>query len=191
MPAPLKETFKFFNSSDSTANILDASTSTTTSMQEIDTTTIEVERDYEYSVWVSYTEVYNEKVFDLLADDEESPQAASKIPRSNASKYLARSASTWQSLISLTSSASSGDVPLVKRKALVLKNDSNGGKHIAGLKEVQVRTAEEAKAVFKTGNANRQVFGTLINSASSRSHGIFTIKILKINKDAPDVGLPV
>lgn len=150
-------------------------------------TVIDVDREYEYSIWVSYVEVYNEKVFDLLEEGDEPLQSNSKIPRSNASKHLTRPTSTWRSLISLASSTSSGDVPLVKRRALVLKNDPSGGKYIAGLREIRVKSAEEAKAVFKTGNANRRVFGTLINSASSRSHGIFTIKILKISKEAPNV----
>lgn len=32
---------------------------------------------------------------------------------------------------------------------------------------------------------NRRVYGTLANRASSRSHSIFTIKVVKIRKGAP------
>ena len=35
---------------------------------DTDPTTIPVDRNHEYTVWLSYAEVYNEKVYDLLAD---------------------------------------------------------------------------------------------------------------------------
>jgi kinesin family protein 20 len=36
------------------------------------------------------------------------------------------------------------------------------------------------------GQINRQVFGTLANSVSSRSHGVFTIKIVRVHNGAPE-----
>lgn len=45
---------------------------------------------------------------------------------------------------------------------------------------------QEALAVFRAGQRARQVFGTLANRESSRSHGIFTIKVVKVHNGAPN-----
>jgi kinesin family protein 20 len=67
-----------------------------------------------------------------------------------------------------------------------LKNDGEGGgKYVAGLREVRCRSREEAHSLIRQGLANRQVFGTLANSTSSRSHGVFTIRIVRIHDGAP------
>ncbi|TDL28755.1 kinesin-domain-containing protein [Rickenella mellea] len=155
------------------------------SVRTSDTTTVTVDRNYEYSVWVSYIEVYNEKIYDLLSSDASDEDVPHGLPRSTSSTKFPSSTSTWQNIAALAAS-SSLDVLLVKRKALALKNDPDGGKFVAGLREVHVRNAEDAKAVFRMGNIKRRVFGTLANSVSSRSHGIFTIKVLKIHKGAPN-----
>lgn len=47
--------------------------------------------------------------------------------------------------------------------------------------------SQEAKALLSQGQVNRRVFSTLANRVSSRSHSIFTIKIVRILKGAdPD-----
>ena len=159
--------------------------------QGTDSTVVKTDRNYEYAVWVSYIEVYNEKVFDLLSDDsseKEDETVGNGIPRSNTTRNVPRSTSTWQNLASLATSSST-DVLLVKRKALGLKSDPDtGGKYVGGLQTVRVRSTEEAKRVFRTGNINRRVFGTLANAVSSRSHGIFTINVVRAHKaDSEDV----
>lgn len=157
--------------------------------QDADPTTLKVDRNYEYSIWLSYAEIYNEKIFDLLSENDDNDTTGplpSGIPRALSFKKLPRS-STWQNLASLTTATSSTDI-LLKRRALALKADPDGGgKYIAGLREIRVRSAQEAKAIFRMGNVNRRVFGTLANSVSSRSHGIFTVKVLRVHKGAPDV----
>lgn len=76
---------------------------------------------------------------------------------------------------------------VLKRRALVLKNDPEGnGKYIAGAHEIRVRTREEALAVFRCGQRARQVFGTMANRESSRSHGIFTVKVVRVHNGAPE-----
>ena len=73
-----------------------------------DATTVKVDRNYEYAIWISYAEIYNEKVYDLLAndsnDDDNAPlpsPAHSSLPRSTAFKNLPRSTSTWRNLAAL------------------------------------------------------------------------------------------
>ncbi|KAG0045588.1 hypothetical protein BGZ83_009222 [Gryganskiella cystojenkinii] len=67
-----------------------------------------------------------------------------------------------------------------RRPALQLKTDlATGHRYVPGLKEVRARNLEEALLIVQTGLKQRQISSTLVNSASSRSHCIFTIKVLK------------
>ncbi|KAF8272945.1 P-loop containing nucleoside triphosphate hydrolase protein [Lactarius quietus] len=137
--------------------IADHFESTTGSEADRDSTTLKVDRNYEYSIWLSYAEVYNERIYDLLTNVE-GPGASS---------------SRTQPI-------------LLTRKALSMKPappsdnlDAEGpaGKYISGLTHVRVDNAKEAKRLVKLGQLHRRVFGTLANSQSSRSHGIVTIKL--------------
>lgn len=68
----------------------------------------------------------------------------------------------------------------LNRPSLQLKTDAaTGQKYVHGLKEVCVMNLEEALLVLRAGLRQRQVFSTLLNETSSRSHCIFTIKIIK------------
>ncbi|KAF8559379.1 kinesin-domain-containing protein [Imleria badia] len=146
-----------------------------------DPTVIKLDRNYEYSVWISYVEVYNEKVYDLLAsanDDQENEEAG--VPRS------------------MPNVAGQGANPvIVTRKALAVKpcpahdamDDSgtgNSGRYVSGLKQFRVTSAAQAKSLVKLGQLHRRVFGTLANSQSSRSHSMITIKILRNHRGDRD-----
>ncbi|KAL9940177.1 hypothetical protein V8E36_000882 [Tilletia maclaganii] len=196
-------------------------------------TTIPIDKNYRYSVWVSFVEVYNEKLFDLL------DVAVGDLPGSNAGagavaggsgsgSASARSSvasvasgagtqvkgsgglaasfglprsdsmrgSNWSIAASPASERGSGSgeylqpspVPqqqqhiTLNRRPLTLKNDPNpnaGGKYVAGLSEHRVSSAQEAQGLLQRGTENRVVFGTLANRMSSRSHGVFTIKVIR------------
>ncbi|KAF8905454.1 P-loop containing nucleoside triphosphate hydrolase protein [Gymnopilus junonius] len=133
---------------------------------DVDPTVIPVDRNYEYTVWISYAEVYNEKVYDLLASvrDESNVHGQSANQRTTAGKPL-----------------------LFSRQALPLRpsptSDSmdteSSGKYVAGLRQFRVHSASQAKALVKLGQLHRRVFGTLANRESSRSHGMVIIKIVK------------
>ncbi|XP_069565449.1 kinesin-like protein KIF20B [Brachyistius frenatus] len=106
---------------------------------------LELEANTKFSVWVSFCEIYNENVHDLL---EAAPSGA---PR---------------------------------RAALRLSQDVKGNAFIKDLRWVQVNSAEEAFTVMKLGKKNQSFSSTRLNCVSSRSHSIFSIRILKIE----DVG---
>ncbi|KAJ1035992.1 hypothetical protein NDA13_000647 [Ustilago tritici] len=140
---------------------------------EHDTTKVAVDRNLRYSVFVSYVEIYNEKLFDLL---DVSPGAtlgrSESVRASNWS--LANMANTAPSSIPASASIT------LNRRPLSLKNDQeNGGKYVAGLREIKINSPEEARDLLHRGQENRAVFGTMANRASSRSHGIFTIKVIR------------
>ncbi len=120
-----------------------------------------MDSDYRYSIAISYAEIYNDKIYDLLADNNPG----------NRRKDLLKT-NAGQNAI------------LVQRKALTLRTGSDGNKYVDGLKELRVQSAAEGKRLLSLGQLNRRVFGTLANQASSRSHAIVTIKVSRIPLDA-------
>ena len=77
------------------------------------------------------------------------------------------------------------------RKALPLREDSNGGVVIAGLTSRPVSTVAEALQVLHEGTMNRTTAATLMNLTSSRSHAVFTIYLTQIirSESCTDVDL--
>ncbi|KAF7340043.1 Kinesin-like protein [Mycena venus] len=137
---------------------------------DIDPTVLKVDRNYEYTIWLSYAEVYNEKVYDLL-DNVQDASTGGSIPRSNSGKSL-----------------------LLTRKALSLKpspptdspDSGINGKYISGLRQFRVHSASQAKALVKLGQLHRRVFGTLANRESSRSHGMVILKVVRGHRGERD-----
>lgn len=150
---------------------------------DIDPTALKLDRNYEYSIWLSYAEVYNEKAYDLLdsVKDDEHATTKSGLPRP----------------APLNSQGQTHPL-LLTRKALTVKPSplsdgaessatASSGKYIAGLRHFRVHTASQAKALVKLGQLHRRVFGTLANSQSSRSHGLVTIKVVRGHRGERDV----
>lgn len=141
---------------------------------DIDPTFVQVDRNYEYSIWISYAEVYNEKIYDLLASvkDESNLQVDPIDGRSAGAKSL-----------------------LLTRQALPLRPSPPSdnidteltGKYIAGLRQFRVTSAAQARAIVKLGQLHRRVFGTLANRESSRSHGMVIIKVVRGHRGERDV----
>ncbi|KAL2078637.1 hypothetical protein ACEWY4_026322 [Coilia grayii] len=100
-----------------------------------------------FSVWVSFCEIYNESIHDLLEVLPSGP------PR---------------------------------RTALRLSQDVKGNTFVKDLKWIQVNSAEEAYRVLKIGRRNQSFSSTKLNTLSSRSHSIFSTRILRIE----DIGVP-
>ncbi|XP_034753994.1 kinesin-like protein KIF20B isoform X2 [Etheostoma cragini] len=100
-----------------------------------------------FSVWVSFCEIYNENIHDLL---EVIPSGA------------------------------------LRRAALRLSQDVKGNAFVKDLRWVQVNSAEEAYKVMKLGKKNQSFSSTRLNQLSSRSHSVFSVRILRIE----DIGTP-
>ncbi|XP_029620351.1 kinesin-like protein KIF20B [Salmo trutta] len=114
---------------------------------EEDSFCLDVDSHTKYSVWVSFCEIYNENIYDLLE------------PIPNGSH---------------------------RRTVLRLSQDIKGNTFVKDLKWVQVNNSEEAYKVLKIGKKNQSFSCTKLNNVSSRSHSIFSIRILRIE----DVGIP-
>lgn len=108
-----------------------------------DSVCLDVDPETKFSIWVSFCEIYNENIHDLL---EPGPPGA---PR---------------------------------RAALRLSQDIKGNSFVKDLRWVQVNSAEEALKVMKLGRRNQSFSFTKLNHSSSRSHSIFSIRILRLDQ---------
>uniref|UniRef100_A0A8C7L7E6 Kinesin-like protein n=1 Tax=Oncorhynchus kisutch TaxID=8019 RepID=A0A8C7L7E6_ONCKI len=106
----------------------------------------ELEEGVQFSVWVSFYEIYNEFLYDLL----EAPPCLQ--PK--------------------------------KRAILRLSDDKQGNPYVKDLTWVQVRSAEEAWRVLRAGRRNQSFASTHLNHNSSRSHSIFSTRILHVHPEA-------
>ncbi|XP_053220523.1 kinesin-like protein KIF23 isoform X2 [Podarcis raffonei] len=122
----------------------------------------EVDEDNVYSVFVSYIEIYNNYIYDLL---EEGPFDPIK-PK-------------WSSCGTPVRSA---DFILPQSK--ILREDQNHNMYVAGCTEVEVKSTEEAFEVFWRGQKKRRIANTQLNRESSRSHSVFLIKLAQAPLDA-------
>ncbi|NXF03769.1 KI20B protein, partial [Smithornis capensis] len=73
-----------------------------------------------------------------------------------------------------------------KRKTLRLAQDIKGCSFVKDLQWVQISDSKEAFRLLKLGLKHQSIASTKLNHCSSRSHSIFTVKILKIE----DLGTP-
>ncbi|CAL8303993.1 unnamed protein product [Lota lota] len=108
---------------------------------ESDSFHLNIDSTTEFSVWVSFCEIYRENIHDLL--ETQAPRAQ-------------------------------------RRSLLRLAQDVKGNSFIKDLRWVQVHSAEEAYRIMKIGKKNQSLFSTKLNQLSSRSHSMFSIRILRL-----------
>ncbi|KAF9005676.1 P-loop containing nucleoside triphosphate hydrolase protein [Cyathus striatus] len=107
----------------------------------------------DYSIKISFIELYNEELRDLLAE-ELSPPSGSSQPMGLASK---------------DKNPDSG---------LKIFDDANKrGVFIQGLEEISVKDSKDALALLTKGSLRRQIAATKFNDHSSRSHSVFSITV--------------
>ncbi|KAM4715918.1 kinesin-like protein KIF20B isoform 2-T3 [Anableps anableps] len=119
-----------------------SSDSSMSSVSEADSFCLDIPSSVRFSVWVSFCEIYNENIHDLL---EQVPSGQHK------------------------------------RTVLRLSQDVKGNSFIKDLRWIQVSSFEEAYKVMKIGKRNQSLSATRLNHLSSRSHSIFSIRILRID----------
>ncbi|NXJ09410.1 KIF23 protein, partial [Odontophorus gujanensis] len=122
----------------------------------------EVDEDNVYSVFVSYIEIYNNYIYDLL---EEAPFELIK-PKWNNCNTPVRN----------------GD--FIPPQSKILREDQNHNMYVMGCTEVEVKSTEEAFEAFWKGQKKRRIANTQLNRESSRSHGVFFIKLAQAPLDA-------
>lgn len=103
--------------------------------------------DSSYAVFVTYVEIYNNSVYDLLED----------VPDD-----------------------------MLRNKPLqmkILREDASKNMYVHGVTEVEVQSPEEAFKAFYKGQRKKRVANTMLNSESSRSHSIFSIRLVQAPLD--------
>ena len=75
------------------------------------------------------------------------------------------------------------DLSKGKIESLDLKMDSKGRVGVRGLRDVTVASYDQAMHFLETGRTNRNVAETKLNTDSSRSHSIFTIRLCTVPKE--------
>ncbi|KAM9337574.1 kinesin-like protein KIF20A [Symphorus nematophorus] len=68
-----------------------------------------------------------------------------------------------------------------KRASLRVCDDGAGNAYVKDLRWINIQTLGEACKLLQFGNKNRSAAATKMNQSSSRSHSIFTMKLLKID----------
>ncbi|KAM7370122.1 hypothetical protein PAMP_011402 [Pampus punctatissimus] len=68
-----------------------------------------------------------------------------------------------------------------KRAALRVCDDGAGNAYVKDLRWINIQNMGEACKLLQFGNKNRSAAATKMNQSSSRSHSIFTMKLLKIH----------
>ncbi|XP_053928226.1 kinesin-like protein KIF20B [Cuculus canorus] len=75
-----------------------------------------------------------------------------------------------------------------KRKTLRLAQDVKGFSYVKDLQWIQISNSKEASRLLKLGLKHQSIASTKLNTCSSRSHSVFTVRILKIeDSGAPQV----
>ncbi|NXX55809.1 KI20A protein, partial [Scopus umbretta] len=111
----------------------------------LDVYRINIHQRTQASVWISFCEIYNEYVYDLL------------------------------NILSTSKPQ--------KRRVLRICEDQGGNSYIKDLKWINIQSTEEACKILKIGNKNRSFACTRMNEQSSRSHSIFSIRLLKLTDE--------
>ncbi|GIY18875.1 kinesin-like protein KIF23 [Caerostris darwini] len=107
-----------------------------------ETVITELPPDVHFSVFVSYVEIYNNYIYDLL---EELPSDTKRKMNFNSK---------------------------------MLREDASRNMYVFGVIETEVKTVEEALDLFYKGQLRKRVSNTALNTESSRSHSIFTIRVV-------------
>lgn len=65
----------------------------------------------------------------------------------------------------------------------IVREDGNKNMYVHAVTEIEVKSAEEAFEVFQRGQRKRRVAHTALNAESSRSHSVFTIRLVQVSYD--------
>lgn len=102
-----------------------------------------INEDNQYAVFVTYVEIYNNCVFDLLEEGAPSRTLPVKLIREDAAHNM----------------------------------------YVHGVTEVEIKSAEEAFEAFYMGLKRKRMAHTNLNAESSRSHSVFTLRLVQAPVD--------
>ncbi len=109
----------------------------------------------DYSVKISYVELYNEELRDLLANELQAPSGSTQPMGAGIKDSMKGQESTLR----------------------IFDDANKKGVFIQGLEEIAVKDSRDALALLTKGSLRRQIAATKFNDHSSRSHSVFSITV--------------
>ncbi|KAJ7774850.1 P-loop containing nucleoside triphosphate hydrolase protein [Mycena metata] len=109
----------------------------------------------DFSVKISYVELYNEELRDLLATELSAPTGSTQP----------------------MGMGKDNSAPKAPEGLKIFDDASKHGVFIQGLEEIAVKDSADALALLTKGSERRQVAATKFNDHSSRSHSVFSITV--------------
>lgn len=70
--------------------------------------------------------------------------------------------------------------PCYRLQSKIIREDASQNGYAHGVTEVEVKSADEAFEVFLKGKKRKRMAQTALNTESSRSHSIFTIRLVQV-----------
>ncbi|ODQ64115.1 P-loop containing nucleoside triphosphate hydrolase protein [Nadsonia fulvescens var. elongata DSM 6958] len=134
---------------------------------------------YQYAIYISMVEIYNEKIYDLFEIAPSSLTVPMQATRSSSSTFSAA-----PNLPISPSKQSSYHRNMRQRKSISIKSDPDhpGKVCLRDQRKIYVGDREQAYRVIEQGRRNRSAQWTQTNSSSSRSHAFIMIEVKKISK---------
>ncbi|KAF1773922.1 Kinesin-like protein [Phytophthora cactorum] len=126
-----------------------------------------------FSVYCSFIEIYNEKIFDILSPEvlpvngNQSPDA-----KAGATKGAITQRARWNSSISAKDA-----------KSLQIRQKLDGSVFVDGMTSRNVTNKAELLQAFREGSQHREVRDNLYNQFSSRGHAVFQITLRRTLAD--------
>ncbi|GAA47353.1 kinesin-like protein KIF23 [Clonorchis sinensis] len=111
-----------------------------------------------YAVFISLVEVYNNNIYDLLRETPDIPGRLACLQLTD--RYAYRPGVTH-----------------------ALREDAHRNIYVSGCVEAEVKTVDEALKIFAAGQKRRRIGQTALNCESSRSHCVFTIRLVRTGYD--------
>ena len=112
----------------------------------------------------SYIQIYNEKVYDLLVDEEEIVEQKKNFDLN-------------------TGIGKQTNEKPIKQKPLKIKYDRKNGVTIEGVNEIRTPSFYDIFELLRQGEINRKIRQTKRNEMSSRSHTIFIINVQNLKSN--------
>jgi kinesin family member 23 len=125
---------------------------------------VNINEDNTYAVFISSIEIYNNYIYDLLDDYNYSTTIIDSTTGSSTTNNRRLNDNTT-------------------KESKLLKEDNRGGMFIKDVAEIEVKSTEEALELMHRASKRRVVASTDLNSTSSRSHSIFTLRVVQAPVD--------
>ncbi|XP_050525569.1 kinesin-like protein KIF23 [Daktulosphaira vitifoliae] len=77
----------------------------------------------------------------------------------------------------------------IRRNSKIIREDSNGNMYVHGVNEQEVNSADEAFDWLRKGQLRKRTAPTFLNIDSSRSHTVFTLRLVQAPLDADGVNV--